>query len=52
MRRNRIMVAVALVGLAALLVWIVGCSLSTSQTFDMFSHDHTRHETNAAPPRR
>lgn len=52
MKRNRLMIAVALVGLAALLVWIVGCSLTTTQTLDVFSRDHSRHETNAAPERR
>jgi hypothetical protein len=32
-----------------LLIYLIGCAMTTSQTFDLFSRDHTRHQTNAAP---
>ena len=34
-----------------LLIYLIGCALTTTQTLDIFSRDHTRHETNAAPVR-
>jgi ABC-type uncharacterized transport system auxiliary subunit len=32
-----------------LLLYLLGCALTTTQTLDIFSRDHTRHQTNAVP---